>query len=121
MPDESEVIQAEWFVEFPLPNGKVLRGKPVPFQAARKIMAAFAAFDRVADYDQILVPALDLFSTVSGISDDAIAAACPDLTLGELTSAITGFFFRRRPILANGAATPKTPDSTKARPGEPGA
>jgi hypothetical protein len=106
MPDESEVIQSDVFVDFPLPNGKTLPGKPVPYTAARKIMAAMHAFDQTGDYEQTLVPALEQFSQVSGLSDEQIMAACPDMSLGELTTAIQRFFFRRRPIATNGAAAP---------------
>lgn len=104
MPDESEVIQADVFVDFPLPNGKSLPGKPVPYPDARKIMALMHAFDQTGDYEETLVPALDRFSAVSGLTDDQIMAACPNLTLGELTTAIQRFFFRRRPPATNGAA-----------------
>lgn len=104
MPDESEVIQSDIFVEFVLPNGTTLRGQSVVYPEARKIMAAFRAFDMTGDYEGILVPALERFSAASGLSDDAIMAACPNLSLGELTTAIQRFFFQRRPPATNGAA-----------------
>jgi len=119
MPDESEVIQADVGMEFGLPNGKQLRGKPVPYPDARRIMALLHAFDRTGDYEATMVPALEQFSAVTGLTDDAIIAADPTMTLGDLTTAVQRFFFRRHPIAANGVA--KAPDSTKPRPGEPGA
>ncbi len=121
MPDESEVVQSDVFVELRLPNETTLRGKPVPFPAARKILAQMAAFDRTGDFEGTLVPALDAFSAVSGLTDETILAACPNLSLGELADAIQGFFFRRRPTSGNGAAPAQAPDNTKPRPGEPGA
>jgi hypothetical protein len=104
MPDESEVIHADVFVEFSLPNGRTLYGKPVPYPEARKILAQMCAFDRTGDYEGVLVPALESFSAVSGLTDEHIMAACSNLSLGELTTAIQRFFFQRRPIPGNGAA-----------------
>lgn len=106
MPDESEVVQSDVFVEFPLPNGKTLPGKPVPYPVARKIMALLHAFDQTLDYEKHLFLAMDQFTAASGLTDAEIMAACPDMTLGELTTAIQRFFFRRRPTLASGAASP---------------
>jgi len=117
MPDESEVIQADVFVEFRLPNGKLLRGKPVPYPDARKIMAQMHAFDQTGDYDGTLVPALERFSAVSGLADEQIMAACPNMTLGELTTAIQLFFFQRRPIARNGAAVQSPTSAAPAAPG----
>lgn len=119
MTNESEVIQADVGMEFELPNGTKLRGKPVPYPAARKIMALLHAFDRTGDYEATMVPALEQFSTVTGITDEQILAAFPAMTLGDLTTAVQRFFFLRHPTSGNGVA--KTPDSTKPRPGEPGA
>lgn len=121
MPNETEVIQADVFVEFELPNGAKLRGKPVPYPAARKIMALLHAFDKTGDYDKDMVPALNQFSELTGLTDEAIMAADPNTTLGELLRAIQRFFFRRRPTPENGAAKTEAPVSTKPRPGEPGA
>jgi len=112
MPDESEVIQSDVFVDFPLPNGRTLPGKPVAYPDARKIMAQMHAFDKTGDYEGTLVPALDRFSALTGLSDEQIMVACPDMTLGELTTAIQRFFFRRRPM-GNGAA-PKAPTNAPA-------
>lgn len=109
MPDESEVIQADVYVELPLTNGKTLRGHPVPFPIGRKIMALFAAFDQSNNFQRDLVPALDEFTRVSGITDEQVLAADPDMQLGDICVAIQRFFFRRRHTSANGAAaTPPT-------------
>jgi len=117
MPDESEVVQADVFVEFPLTNGQTLRGHPVPFPVGRKIMAQFAAFDKTNDYERDLVPALDEFTRVSGITDAQILAADPHMQLGDICIAIQRFFFRRRQTSANGAATRSTPTTASPAPG----
>lgn len=108
MPDESEVIQSDVFVELPLPNGKSIRGNPVPYPIARKIMAQIYAFDKTQDFENTLVPALEQFTAISGITDEAILAACPGMQLGEICVAVQRFFFRPRQTLASGGAVSKT-------------
>lgn len=108
MPDESEVIQADVYVDLLLPGNARVRGKPVPYPVARQILAQLAVFDQTGDYDTALVPALEAFTKATGITDDQVMAVCPDCSLGELTSAMLHFFFRRRPPATTGAAKPTT-------------
>ena len=121
MLDESEVIQADVGMELELPNGAKLRGKPVSYFDARRIMALLHTFDRTGDYEQTMVPALEQFSQLTGITDDMIMQAYPEATLGDVTTAVQRFFFLRHRNTANGAAKRAMPESTRARPGEPGA
>lgn len=109
MSDESEVIAADVYVEMPLPNGLTVRGKPVPYPVARKILALLQVFDQTGDYNLALVPAMEAFTAVTGITDDQIMAVCPDLSLGELTTAMLHFFFRRRPPTNGAAPKPAAP------------
>jgi len=112
MPDESEVIQSDVYVDFPLPNGKTLPGKPVAYPDARKIMASMHAYDRTGDYEGTLEPALAKFEELTGLTETKVLELCPGMSLGELTTAIQRFFFQRRPK-GNGAAG-KTPTSAPA-------
>lgn len=108
MPDEIEAINADVGVEFKLPNGKTVWGKPVPFPEARKLMAQLHAFDRTGDYENTLQPAVDRFAELTGIKDDEVMALCPDMTLGDLLQEIQRFFFRRRPRAPSSPPEPTT-------------
>jgi hypothetical protein len=121
MPDESEVIHADVGVPFHLPNGRTLTGRPVAYPQARRIMALLHEYDRTGNFEQTIEPALVQFGELAGIPDEDVMRLCPNMSLGELVVAIQRFFFHRRPAIGNGAAKPVQPDSTKPRPGEPGA
>ena len=86
MPDESEVIQADVQVEFRLPNGKVVYGKPVPYFEGRKILAQL--------YAGHFQPAIDRFVELSGISEEEVLELDPSFELYDLIQGIYGFFFR---------------------------
>jgi hypothetical protein len=83
----------------------------VLYQDARRIMAQMYAFDRTSDYEGTLVPALEQFSALSGISDEQITAACPGILFGEIVAAIQSFFFRPRQTAENGGGASKKPES----------
>lgn len=113
MPNETEVIQADVYVDFPLPNGKTVRGKPVPYPEARKILAALAAFDQTND-ERALQATIDRFTELSGISDADVLALYPEMTFGDLIGSIYRFFFHpsRLAPRKNGAAlTSPSPSS----------
>lgn len=109
MPNESEVIQADVYVEFPLPNGKSLKGKPVPYPDARKILAQLFAFDAGEPYQETVQAAVDRFAALSGISDADVLALCPEMTLGDLLGSIQRFFFRPSRIARANGAAPTSP------------
>lgn len=113
MPDEKEVIQADVYVDFPLPNGKSVRGKPVPYPEARKILAQLFAFDQSGDYEHTVQAAIDRFAQISGVSDAEVLALCPEMTMGDLIGSIQRFFFRPSRLAAksSGSTTATSPPS----------
>ena len=94
MPDESEVIQADLYVEFRLPNGTSVRGKPVPYPEARKMLAVL--YDHTSTYGAVQ-GVIDRFVKLTGISEAEVMELYPTMTGGDFTDAIQNFFFQRSP------------------------
>lgn len=118
MPDEREVIQADVYVDFPLPNGKTIRGRPVPYPEARKILAQLFAFDEgKGTYEETVQSAVDRFCELTGITDEVVLTAYPHMTPGDLLGSIQRFFFRPSrlaPKAPGAASTTATSPSTGA-------
>lgn len=106
MPDEKEVVQADVFVEFPLPNGKVLRGNPVPYWEGRKILAEL--YDKQATLEQS-IKTLDRFTELAGIKEADVMAAYPSMTYGDLVASVERFFFQKSQLAKSNGQAPTTP------------
>lgn len=101
MPD-TEARDAYVAVEVPLPNGTIVRGKPIPWKAATELVLLSDAFASGGKPAETLVPLLTKFAALTGITEEVLLGLCPDLTLGEVVDLVNRFFYSRRPAPSNG-------------------
>lgn len=101
---EQETRDAYFEVVVELPNGKKLRGKPVMYPDAMRLMAMSEEF---ATQGTSLVPMVQEFHKLTGVP--ATAPELQDITLGEMVDVINRFFFQRRPEKVPVSAPEKAP------------
>lgn len=107
MPD-NETRDALIAVEVDLPNGRKISGRPVPWQAGRRIKALLATYWETAtqqDFDAMFTA----FTAASGIDEAALVAAQPDLTILELADVINRFIYLLRPARTAAQVSPNAP------------
>lgn len=110
MPD-AEARDAYVAVEVPLPNGKIARGKPIGLKSAREMILLSDAFGAGGNAQTTLLPLLEMFATHTGLTEDALLALDPDLTMGDLIDVVNRFFYSRRPARSNGSGPSPAPAS----------
>ncbi|HWP38947.1 MAG TPA: hypothetical protein VNL18_15480 [Gemmatimonadales bacterium] len=91
-------------VEVALPNGATVRGKPIPYGEAVRLMALADEWASGGDPKTTLLELLESFHRLSGITREEIMRRDPDLTLGDMMGVITSFFFQ--PSRGRAAETP---------------
>lgn len=93
---EAEARDAYVGVEVPLPNGKAITGKPVPYREGMHLLVLSEQFLQGAAPSDSIIPALQRFEELTGITGERLHAACPDISLGEVIDVMQRFFYWRR-------------------------
>lgn len=109
---ESEARDAYVGVEVPLPNGKTVTGKPIPYPEAMGLLVLSEQFlVGEAAPSTSIIPALQQFETLTGITGERLKALCPDISLGEVIDIMQRFFYWRRtaPTVAPPSLAPSPP------------
>ena len=107
---DTEARDAYLGVEVDLPNGVKVTGNPVPYPDAMKMLLLSEAFYAGASMSESVIPMLELFERITGLSQQKLLGLCPNLTLGEVVNLVQRFFFSRR----NAATAPPSPASPAA-------
>lgn len=113
---DTEARDAYLAVDVELPNGTTIKGKPLPFGVAKRLLLLDEQFTKGADPSASLFPMLNEFAEHTGITEDQVLAACPDIQLGEVIDLVRRFFFSRRTVatatplpVTNPTPAPATP------------
>jgi hypothetical protein len=86
-----------------LPNGKQLRGRPIPWRKGVELIQLYDDYMAGAPAGTSVVLFLRRWVEASGVDE----AALEDLTLGEVVDAANRFFYHRRPAPTRSAAAPR--------------
>lgn len=100
---EVETRDAYHEVVVDLPNGKVMRGKPISYAHGMALIGLRQNFIETGA-GGLLVQYLEKFHALTGTKPDAPELA--DLTPGEVLDATDRFFFWRRPVRTEVPAPP---------------
>lgn len=104
MSNDADTRDAYHEVVVDLPNGQKLKGRPVMYAQAMKLLALREAFTLtgvgLTDY-------LTMFHALTGVPEDA--AIFTDISLGEVLDATERFFFWRRPAPTAAPSSPPPP------------
>jgi len=108
---ESEARDAYVGVEVPLPNGKTVTGKPVPYRDGMRLLVLSEAFLAGGAPTDTLVPMLAQFEQLTGITGEKLETLCPGISLGEVLDVAQRFFYWRRtaPIVVPQNPSPSNP------------
>lgn len=112
MPD-LELRDSTTGVDVELPNGFVVRGRPIYFRTGMTIqglMDAFVHEGTQESFDRMF----DAFSRETGITEQQIKDGCPTVTISEIMDLIRRFIYLLRPGRTAVQASRATPGSITA-------
>lgn len=95
---DSEARDAFLAVDVDLPNGAKINGRPVPYPQAMRMLLLSEQFYAGAPPSESIIPLLELFEQTTGITQEKLLGACPNLSLGEVVNLVQRFFYWRRSV-----------------------
>lgn len=94
---DTEARDAYLGVEVDLPNGQRVTGKPIPYGEAMRLMALSDQWAAGGNPKETLLPVLESFHRLTGITMEEIGRKDPNMSLGDVLGLINRFFFLRSP------------------------
>lgn len=109
---DTEARDAYLGVEVDLPNGAKVTGNPVPYPDAVRMLLQSEQFYAGGSMTETIVPMLQDFERITGISQAKLLGLCPSLSLGEVVNLVQRFFFSRRSAPTAPPASPSSPSAS---------